>query len=135
VEGEVYFDLPSLRSGSIVEKVKLIFAKGKVIKATAARGQAYLDSALNTDAGARRLGEFALGANYGIKKPMLNTLFDEKIGGTIHMALGSAYPNIQDGGGTNRSALHWDLVKTMTAGQAQVLVDGKPVLKAGKLLF
>ena len=134
VNGQVYFDLPSLRSGNLVEKVRLTFKAGRVVKASAAKGERYLEAALKTDAGAKRLGEFALGANYGIKRPMLNTLFDEKIGGTIHMALGSSYPDLKDGGGANRSALHWDLVKTMTDKNARVLVNGRPVLTAGKLL-
>ena len=134
VEGQVYFDLPSLRSGQIVKGVTLVFKKGKVVKATADQGQKYLTAALNTDAGAKRLGEFAVGANYGIKKPMLNTLFDEKIGGTIHMALGSAFPE-KNGGGINQSAIHWDLVKSMKSKDSCLLVNGKPILKAGKLLI
>lgn len=134
VNGQVYFDLPSLRSGNIIEGVRLIFKDGKVVKATAEKGERYLQAALNSDPGAKRLGEFALGANYGIKKPMLNTLFDEKIGGTIHMALGSAYPDLKEGGGKNQSSLHWDLVKTMTDKNSKVLVNGRPVLAAGKLL-
>jgi aminopeptidase len=132
-EGQVYFDLPSLRSGNIVEGVTLEFSKGKVVKASAKKGNKYLDAALNTDKGAKRLGEFAIGTNYGIKKPMLNTLFDEKIGGTIHMALGSAYQD-KDGGGINKSAIHWDLVKSMTSKESKVLVNGKPILANGKLL-
>lgn len=134
VDGEVYFDLPSLRSGNVVEKVRLTFRAGRVVKATAAKGERYLKAALASDAGAKRLGEFAIGANYGIKRPMLNTLFDEKIGGTVHMALGSSYPDLKDGGGKNQSSLHWDLVKTMTAKESKVLVNGRPVLAAGKLL-
>jgi len=133
-EGKIFFDLPSLRSGQIVKGVSLTFKKGKVIKATAQEGQKYLTAALNTDAGAKRLGEFAIGANFGIKKPILNTLFDEKIGGTIHLALGSAYPDKQ-GGGINQSAIHWDLVKFMKSKDSVVLVNNKPVLKAGKLLI
>lgn len=134
VQGQVYFDLPSLRSGHIVKGVTLVFKNGRVVKATAKQGQKYLKFALKTDPGAKRLGEFAIGANPGIKKPILNTLFDEKISGTIHMALGSAYPKNQPGGGTNQSAIHWDLVKSMTSKNSVFLVNQKPVLKAGKLL-
>lgn len=132
-EGQVYFDLPSLRSGNIVQDVILTFKKGQVVKAKAKKGNKYLKAALSTDKGAKRLGEFAIGTNYGIKKPMLNTLFDEKIGGTIHMALGSAYED-KDGGGINKSAIHWDLVKSMTTKNSKVIVNGQPILKNGKLL-
>lgn len=132
-QGEIYFDMPSLYQGKIVENVYLKFKKGLVVSAQADRGQQTLGKALETDPGARRLGEFAIGTNYGIKKAMLNTLFDEKIGGTIHMALGNAYPD-KEGGGTNRSAIHWDLVKDMRLANHQVLFDGQPVLKEGKIL-
>ena len=131
--GQIYFDLPSLRSGNLVEGVTLTFKKGQVVKATAEKGQKYLTAALQSDPGAKRLGEFALGANYGIKKPMLNTLFDEKIGGTIHLALGSAYPE-KRGGGINKSSLHWDLVKSMSTSQSVVQVNNRPILKSAKLL-
>lgn len=132
-EGQVYFDFPSLRSGNLVEDVTLTFKKGQVVKAVAQKGNQYLQTTLKTDLGAKRLGEFAIGTNYGIKKPILNTLFDEKIGGTIHMALGSAYED-KEGGGTNRSAIHWDLIKSMTKPSSVVLVNNKPILKNGKLL-
>ena len=132
-EGQIYFDLPSLRSGNIVQGITLIFKKGKVIKATAQRGNRYLQAALNTDSGSKRLGEFAIGTNYGIKKPMLNTLFDEKIGGTIHLALGSAYED-KEGGGINKSAIHWDLVKSMKGTSSKVLVNSQQILVNGKLL-
>lgn len=133
VEGKVYFDLPSLYQGKIVEGVSLEFKKGRVITALAKRGNEVLQKALKTDAGAKRFGEFAIGTNYGIKKPMLNTLFDEKIGGTIHLALGNAYPD-KEGGGKNRSAIHWDLVKDTRLKDSLVLFDGTPVLKSGQIL-
>lgn len=133
-EGRIFFDLPSLRSGHVIKGVSLTFNKGKVIKASAQTGNKYLQVALKTDTGAKRLGEFAIGANFGIKKPMLNTLFDEKIGGTIHMALGSAFPE-KNGGGINKSAIHWDLVKSMKSKDSVVLINNKPILKAGKLLI
>ncbi len=132
-EGQVFFDIPSLRSGHVVKGVSLTFKKGKVVKASSEIGEKYLHAALKTDPGAKRLGEFAIGANPGITKPMLNTLFDEKISGTIHMALGSAFPEKQ-GGGINQSAIHWDLVKSMKSSSSVVLVNHKPILKAGKLL-
>lgn len=131
--GHIYFDLPSLRSGKLVTGIHLTFEKGKVTKAVADTGNKYLQAALATDAGAKRLGEFALGSNYGIKKPLLNTLFDEKIGGTIHLALGNAYPD-KEGGGTNQSAIHWDLIKDMRLKGSKVLVNGRPILQSGRLM-
>lgn len=131
--GHIFFDQPSLRSGKLVEGVYLVFKQGKVVKAKADKGNQYLQTALKIDAGARRLGEFALGTNYDLKQTFLNTLFDEKIGGTIHLALGSAYPE-KEGGGTNKSAIHWDLIKTMKTKQSQVLVNSKPILHQAKLL-
>jgi len=133
VEGHIYFEFPSLRQGNEVQDVRLEFKQGKVVKASASKNAAYLNAALDTDQGSRYLGEFSFGVNYGITKGMLNTLFDEKIGGTIHMALGSAYFE-KEGGGTNKSALHWDLVKDMRKKGSVVTIDGKPVLKEGKLL-
>ena len=133
VEGHIYFEFPSLRQGKEVQNVEITFKQGKVVKATASKNQDFLKAALETDKGAKYLGEFSFGANYGITRPMLNTLFDEKIGGTIHMALGSAYTEKQ-GGGTNKSALHWDLVKDTRKPGSIVSIDGQPVLKDGKLL-
>jgi len=86
---------------------------------------------LDTDDGARYLGEFGIGTNFGIKTFTKNILFDEKIGGTIHLALGQAYT---EGGGTNKSAIHWDMVKEMRQG-GEVYLDGKLVQKDGRFLF
>jgi len=133
VNGEVYFDLPSLAFGTEVSGIHLHFKDGKVVKAVAERGEAALLKMLDTDQGARYLGEFAIGANFNIKKAMLNTLFDEKIGGTIHMALGRAYKS-KKGGGENESAIHWDIVKDMRLSGSVVTIDDKIVLKDGKLM-
>jgi len=133
VKGRVYFDFPTLYAGALIEGVYLEFRQGRVVTAKAKRGQAALERILATDQGARYLGEFAIGANYNITKPMKNTLFDEKIGGTIHMALGRAYSE-KRGGGTNKSAIHWDIVKDMRHPGHTVTVDGQPVLTEGKLL-
>ncbi len=134
VEGKIYFDMPTLYAGAEIEGIYLEFKKGKVIKAKAKRGEEALHKILDTDAGARYIGEFAIGANYNITKPMKNTLFDEKIGGTIHMALGRAY-NEKRGGGTNQSAIHWDIVKDMRLPGHEVRVDDKIVLKEGKIVI
>ena len=133
VNGEVYFDLPTLAYGTEVSGIHLEFRDGKVINAKAERGEAQLLKMLETDPGAKYLGEFAIGANFNIKRAMLNTLFDEKIGGTIHMALGRAYREAR-GGGENESAIHWDIVKDMRLPGSVLTIDGVEVLKEGKLL-
>ncbi|MEI8232906.1 MAG: aminopeptidase [bacterium] len=133
VDGEVYFELPTLAYGHEVAGIHLEFKDGKVIAASAERGNEALQKMLETDDGARYLGEFAIGANYNITRGMMNTLFDEKIGGTIHMALGRAYKDAR-GGGENESAIHWDLVKDMRSEGSVLTIDGKVVLKDGKLL-
>lgn len=133
VNGEVYFELPTLAYGHEVSGIHLEFKDGKVINAKAERGEEALLKMLETDPGARYLGEFAIGANFKITRGMLNTLFDEKIGGTIHMALGRAYKE-KRGGGENESAIHWDIVKDMRSEGSVLTIDGKVVLKEGKLL-
>lgn len=132
VNGEIYFDLPTLAYGTEVAGIHLEFKAGKVINAKAERGEEALLKMLETDPGAKYLGEFAIGANFNIKQAMLNTLFDEKIGGTIHAALGRAYRE-RRGGGENESAIHWDLVKDMRLPGSVLTIDGKIVLKEGKL--
>lgn len=133
VNGEVYLDLPTLAYGTEVSGIHLQFKNGKVINAKAERGESALLKMLETDPGAKTLGEFAIGANFNIKQAMMNTLFDEKIGGTIHMALGRAYKE-KRGGGENESAIHWDIVKDMRLPGSVLTIDGKVVLKEGKLL-
>jgi aminopeptidase len=127
VNGTVRFTYPAIYNGREVEDVRLTFRDGKVIEATAARGQDYLLALIDQDAGARTLGEFAFGTNYGIQRFTRNILFDEKIGGTIHMALGQSYPET---GGLNRSALHWDMICDMREGEAYA--DGERFYAQGK---
>ena len=133
VNGEVYFELPTLAMGHKVSGIHLEFKDGKVINASAERGDSALQKMLETDEGARYLGEFAIGANFNITRGMMNTLFDEKIGGTIHMALGRAYKD-KRGGGENESAIHWDLVKDMRTPGSVLTIDGVEVLREGRLL-
>ena len=125
--GRIRFDVPTLFSGKAVEGIELEFKAGKVVSAMAARGDDMLQSALDTDAGSRFLGEFAFGLNYGITRATRNILFDEKIGGTIHMAVGAGYPET---GSQNRSAIHWDMIKDMKQGR--VTADGKLVYEGGR---
>jgi aminopeptidase len=120
VEGWVRFTYPAVRGGREVTGVELTFEKGKVVRASADKGQDYLESVLNTDAGARYLGEFAIGTNTYIQQFTGNILFDEKIGGTVHMAVGAGYPNT---GSVNKSAVHWDMICDMRSG-GEIYVDG-----------
>ncbi len=120
VNGWVRFTYPAVYGGREVEGVELTFENGRVIKATASKGADYLNSVLDTDAGARYLGEFAIGTNTGITRFTRNILFDEKIGGTVHMAVGAGYP---DTGSHNESAVHWDMICDMRSG-AEIRVDG-----------
>ncbi len=131
VQGQVFFEFPALRGGKVIKDIYLEFSKGKVIKAQASEGQPTLLKALEMDSGARFLGEFGLGLNYGIKRFTFETLFDEKIGGTIHLALGNAYPECN---GKNKSALHWDLVKD-TRKQGEIWIDDKKVMEKGRYVI
>jgi len=130
VNGRIKFDFPSIRYGSIVRGVALEFEKGRVVKATAEAGQDLLRAMINTDEGASYVGELGIGCNYNITKHSNNTLFDEKIGGTVHMALGNAYPECN---GKNKSALHWDLIKDLRTN-GKMYLDGKLFQKNGRFL-
>jgi len=129
-EGTVAFTFPAVREGREVHGVRLTFEKGRVVKATAAKGEEYLHAMLDTDEGARRLGEFAFGTNESVQRFTKNLLFDEKIGGTVHMALGAAYPK---SGGVNRSSIHWDMILDMRDG-GEVHADGKVIYRRGKFV-
>jgi aminopeptidase len=127
VEGTIAFSFPAVRDGREVHGVRLTFEKGRVVMASATKGEDYLHAMLDTDEGARRLGEFAFGTNDSVQRFTKNTLFDEKIGGTIHMALGAAYPT---SGGLNKSSIHWDMILDMRDG-GEVIADGKVVYRNG----
>jgi aminopeptidase len=129
-EGWVKFTYPAIYSSREVDHVELEFKQGKVVKANAGKGKDFLMSVLDTDSGSRTLGEFAIGTNNAIKKFTRNILFDEKLGGTIHMALGAAYP---DTGGVNQSAVHWDMICDTRDG-TEIAVDGKPFYRSGEFL-
>jgi len=127
-EGRVRFTFPAIYSGRVVEDVRLVFKAGKVVEASAAKNQGFLRQMLDTDPGARRLGEFAVGVNYGIKRFTKSILFDEKIGGTVHLALGLAFPAA---GGRNQSAIHWDLICDLRRG-GRLLADGQVIQENGR---
>lgn len=131
VSGWVRFNYPAIRGGMEVDNVEFQFYGGKVSKATAGKNQDYLLTQLNTDAGARFLGEFAIGTNYGIRQFSKNILFDEKIGGTLHMAVGAGYPET---GSRNESAIHWDFICDMRA-DSEITVDGELFYKNGEFLI
>jgi aminopeptidase len=128
--GEVAFSFPSVYGGREVAGVKFRFEEGKVVDATAERGEEFLHQMLGTDDGARRLGELGIGTNYGISTGTKEVLLDEKIGGTFHLAVGASYP---ESGGTNDSAVHWDMVCDLRQG-GSITVDGTELQRDGKFL-
>jgi aminopeptidase len=130
VEGEIRFTYPAVFNAREVEDVRLRFKGGEVVEATATRGERFLQEMIAMDDGARRVGEFAFGLNDAITTFTRDTLYDEKIGGTIHLALGTAYPET---GGLNRSALHWDMVCDLRSG-SEIYADGDLVYRDGKFL-
>ncbi len=121
-QGIVHFDVPSSVAGALVSGVRLRFEQGVVVEASAEQGEDLLLARLEVDPGARRLGEVGIGTNAKIQRPILNTLFDEKIGGTLHLALGRSYA---ESGGTNQSSLHWDLITDLRGG-GRIELDGEP---------
>ncbi|MDQ2652709.1 MAG: aminopeptidase [Chloroflexota bacterium] len=129
-EGHVRFSYPRVVDGREIDDIRLRFEEGQVVDASAARGEEYLLETLDADPGARYLGEFAFGTNYDITRFTRNILFDEKIGGTVHMALGAGYP---ESGSVNESAIHWDLICDLRDG-GEVLVDGEPFMRDGAFL-
>jgi len=130
VNGHIRYTYPACEHGREVEDVRLEFKEGRVTNATAAKNEQFLLQMLETDEGARYIGEFAFGTNPGIQRFTKNTLFDEKIGGTIHLALGKGYPET---GSKNSSAIHWDMVCDLRQG-GEVWVDDTLFLKDGKIL-
>jgi aminopeptidase len=128
VNGWIRYTYPAIYQGREVEGIELWFEAGKVVKATATKNEAYLLTVLDTDEGARYLGEFAIGTNEAIDRFTRSILFDEKIGGTIHLAVGSGYPET---GSQNRSAVHWDMICDMRDG-GQIWVDGELFYENGR---
>jgi aminopeptidase len=129
-QGEVTFHLPALIGGREVSGVHLRFDAGKVVDAGAERGEAFLIELLDTDPGARRLGELGIGTNYAIDRGTREVLLDEKIGGTVHLAVGRSYP---ESGGTNESAVHTDLVCDLRQG-GRIIVDGETLQEDGRFV-
>ncbi len=130
VNGWIRFNYPAIYNGQEVTDIELCFEDGKVVKEKAAKNQEFLSSLLDLDAGARILGEWGIGTNYGIQRFSKNMLFDEKIGGTIHFAVGAGFPEC---GGKNESGLHWDMLCDMT--ESEITLDGDLFYKNGKTVI
>lgn len=131
VNGVVRYSFPAVHHGREVHDIELHFEKGRVVKASASKGEDFLLAMLDQDEGARGLGEIAIGTNYQITQYSKNTLFDEKIGGTFHAAVGEGYPET---GNHNKSGLHWDMVCDLRAG-GTITVDGEVISRDGKFVF
>lgn len=131
VNGTIRFTYPGIYLGREVENIWLKFKDGQVIDFDAAKGKDVLEKVLELE-NAKILGELAVGTNYGIQKFTKNMLFDEKLGGTVHLALGSGYP---ESGSKNVSPIHWDILKDMKSKDSKILLDGEEIYKAGKWLI
>ena len=129
-EGHISYSFPGSYNGREVNDIQLWFKKGTVVKAEASKGEQFLHAMLAMDPGAKRLGEFAFGTNYGVKHYTKNTLFDEKIGGTIHLAVGTGFPET---GSKNHSSLHWDMVCDLRKN-GEVYADNELIYKNGRFL-
>lgn len=129
-EGVVYYSFPAVHGGREVHDIRLVFRAGKVVEASASKGEEFLVAMLDQDPGARVLGEIAIGTNYSITEYSKNTLFDEKIGGTFHAAVGASYP---ESGGKNVSGLHWDMVCDLRKG-GKIFADKELISENGRFL-
>lgn len=130
INGYITFSFPGIYAGKEIEGIRLEVKDGKLVKANAKKGEDLLHSLLQTDSGASKFGEVAIGTNYGIQKFTRNMLFDEKIGGTIHMALGDSMP---EAGGKNRSTIHWDMLCDMRNG-GKIYADGELFYEDGRFI-
>lgn len=130
-EGHIRFSYPAIYRGREVDGVHLWFEEGRAVKATASKGEDFLKQILNTDRGARYIGELGIGNNFAIDRFVKDMLFDEKIGGSIHLALGMSY---KETGGKNESAIHWDILKDLRQG-GEIWLDGELLQKNGKWLI
>ncbi|MHB1394241.1 MAG: aminopeptidase [Clostridia bacterium] len=130
INGHVRFSYPAIYMNREVEDVELTFENGRVVSAKAKKDEVFLNEILKTDEGAKAVGEFAIGTNYNIKQFTKNTLLDEKIGGTIHIAVGAG---IGEAGGKNKSSIHWDMICDMSEGE--IYADGVLFYKDGKWII
>ncbi|MBW2146766.1 MAG: aminopeptidase [Deltaproteobacteria bacterium] len=128
--GHVSFEFPAIYNDREVSGIRLVFRRGQVVEATAEKGEDFLLAMLDTDAGARFVGELGIGLNDSIQRFTRNILFDEKMGGTIHIALGQSY---KKAGGKNRSAIHWDMIKDLRSG-GRIFLDECCIFKDGRFI-
>lgn len=131
VEGHISFSYPAIYQGREVTGVRLTFKEGKVIKASAQKNEIFLNKILDADEGSRYVGEFAIGTNEGIHQFTREILFDEKIGGTCHMALGAGYPET---GSRNQSSIHWDMICDLRHG-GEIWVDDVLIYQNGQFVI
>ena len=131
VNGEIYFDFPQIYRGNEAHGVHLTIEKGKVVKVVAEKGEDYVNAMFDMDEGSRGIGEIAIGTNDEIQDITGNILFDEKIGGSIHMAIGASYPET---GGKNVSGLHWDMIKGMKK-DGKIYADDILIYENGKFII
>ena len=129
-QGQIAYTYPAIFLGHEVDGVRLTFEEGRVVEASAEKNEGFLLEMLNTDEGARYLGELGIGNNFQIDRFVKNTLFDEKIGGSVHLALGKSF---LETGGKNESAIHWDMIKDLREG-GEIYLDGELIQKDGKWL-
>ena len=131
LNGWIHFTYPAIYGGREVTGVELEFKEGKVVRSKAAKNEEFLNTMLNSDEGASYVGEFAIGTNFGIQRFTKNMLFDEKIGGSIHLALGSGYPET---GSENQSSIHWDMLCDMMQ-DSEIVVDGVLIYRNGQIVL
>ncbi len=128
--GDIFFGIPVAVAGREVSGVRFRFEEGRVVEASAERGKEYLNAMLDADEGSRYLGELGIGTNYGIPRATKNILFDEKLGGTVHLAIGRSY---EETGGKNESSVHWDLISDLREG-GELYADGELLQRDGDFL-
>jgi aminopeptidase len=130
VQGTIRFNMPGMYQGKVFHDIELVFKDGKVIRESSRNDSAELTKILDTDEGSRYLGEFAIGLNHQINRQFFNPLFDEKIFGTVHMALGHCFPQSDNG---NQSSIHWDLIYSL-AGEGELFFDNELIMKDGQFV-
>lgn len=133
-EGYVNFELPQIYNGKEVSGIYLEFSKGKITKFSSKTNQKYLSQLLDSDPGNRRLGELGIGMNKNITKYIKDILFDEKIYGTVHFALGMSYP-YKRGGGENKASIHWDMIKDLRHKGSEIKIDSKTIFRDGAIVI
>ena len=131
VNGTIYFERPGVLGGRLIHDIRLTWKNGELTEACSSTEKEFFQSIIGQDKGSSRPGEFAIGTNFMLDKFCNDILIDEKIGGTIHIALGRAYPEC---GGTNQSPIHWDIVKDIRK-VGSVFLDGDPIVQSGKILL